>query len=125
LVDIYFPAGVNDAPLRPLEQYEFVENGQWFNADGGFRAAPRAISLEMLVTATYPMSHTQFTLVFLPWWQARKTAGGADNGMVPFWMRDPITRVPFRFMRQEGQVMKPDRDGWDWLVRLPLRRLAS
>jgi hypothetical protein len=62
----------------------------------------------------------------LPWWMARKSNCGCEQGMVAFWLRDPDSRIPMRFMRVHGQKIARVRDGdIGFLVTLPLVRLPA
>jgi hypothetical protein len=126
VAEIYWPAGVGDDPLLDMG-WEPVENGEAFSArEGQFRQAPVNLGTSVLITPTYPMSNHQFYGLWLPWWNARKVNGGCEQGMVAFWLRDPDSRVPMRFMRVHGQKINRVRDGQvGFLVTLPLVRLPA
>lgn len=130
MAEIYWPAGVGDDPLK-APSWEPVENGVEFTVGAGqFRGAPRNVGVAVNMTGIYPMSEHQYFGLWLPWWLARKSAGGCENGRVAFWLRDPIdrsggVRKPYRWVRQPGQAMRPTRDGEGWLISLPLLRLPT
>lgn len=133
MVERYWPAGVPDDPLADTLTWTPVENGLFFSTGPGrVRAAPVSSALAVNLTADYPMSDHQFHGLWLPWWLARGSAGGVDNGLLPFWLRDPIqrdargNRRPFLFMRQEeGGMQTPKRDGAGWIITLSLMRLPT
>lgn len=126
MADIFWPAGVPDSPLFPLQQWEMVDNGYEASvAPGQLRTAPRSLGNAINFTADYPMSRHQYFAIFMPWWSRRMSLGGCDNGVTPFWLRDPYERIPYRVIRQIGQKMDPQRDGFGFVVRLPLHRFAT
>jgi hypothetical protein len=126
MADIYWPAGVGDMPERDSLQWQPVESGEFATMQAGaVRGAPRALGFSVTMVGSYPMSMTQFKGLFLPWWKARASSGGCDNGMTPFWLRDPYELIPYRWVRQEGQTLRPVPDGLGFMVQLPLLRLPQ
>jgi hypothetical protein len=131
MAEIYWPAGVGDDPLRDSIDWQPQDNGAYQDtASSQQRSAPNSIGISVHLTAAYPMSDHQFNGLWLPWWWAKKSAGGCFNGTHAFWLRDPIdrssgVRKPYRFVRQKGQNMRPVRDGLGWIVTLPLMRLPT
>ncbi len=130
MAEVYWPAGIPDDPLQ-YPAWEPVDNGAYFNTgSGNVRVSEANFGVAINMTADYPMTDYQFNGVWLPWWFARKVNGGCSQGTAAFWMRDPIQRTPyfrkpFRWIRQQGQNMKPRRDGRSWIITLPLMRLPT
>jgi hypothetical protein len=131
MAEIYWPSGVGDDPLRDQIDWQPAENGTYMpTLSAQLRSAPASIGISVNMTAAYPMSDHQFNALWLPWWLARKTAGGCNNGTHAFWLRDPVdrssgVRKPYRWIRQQGQAMRPARDGLGWIITLPLMRLPT
>lgn len=124
MAEIYWPAGVADDPLQEGLQYGLRENGASAKTDSGQdRLAPRFSAADFEISAGYPMSGFQFKGLWLPWWQGAPSSGGCLNGTVAFWLRDPITRIPFKWTRIFGEKMRPERDGLGFIVWLSLLRL--
>ena len=126
MAEIYWPVGVEDDPLVGVSVTP-VENAESFEPrEGQFRMAPVNLGQSVLMTATFPMSWSQFNGIWWPWWMNRKTLGGADNGAVAFWLRDPFTLKPMRWIRQPKQQIRIEQDGAiGRLITLPLVRLPS
>ena len=126
MAEIYWPAAVDDDPLQGVSVTP-VENGESFEArEGQFRVAPVNLGQSVLMSATFAMSEHQFLGIWWPWWMARKTNGGCENGTVAFWLRDPFTRTPMRWIRQPKQQVRIEEDGGiGRLVTLPLVRLPA
>jgi hypothetical protein len=128
VAEIFWPAGVPDDPLK-FPTWEPIDNGLYFSTtSGNDRMAENNFGVAINMLADYPMTDYQFNGLWLPWWFARKINGGCSMGTSAFWLRDPIQRMPyvrkpFRWTRQQGQNMKPTRDGLSWIVNLPLKRL--
>jgi hypothetical protein len=131
MAEIYFPAGVADDPIKGSVQWQPVSNGKFASTGSGSeRGAPVNTGTAINMAADYPMSEHQFNGLFLPWWLGKKLDGGCEQGLAPFWMRDPIQRTsgvrkPYRWRAQQGDPMVPTHDGLSWIVRLSLQRLPT
>ncbi len=133
MAELFWPAGVPDDPLAETLIWAPVETGLYFSTGPGrVRAAPFDTGVAVNMTADYPMSDYQFNALFLPWWLGPAASGGCANGVLPFWLRDPIhrdargLRLPWKWMRQEnGGLATPKRDGAGWIITLALMRLPA
>jgi hypothetical protein len=126
MAELFWPSGVGDDPLKDSVQVTYPENGEYFaSRPGDQRGAPVLLGKTHLLSATYPMSQHQFHGLWLPWWMARKIHGGCDQGVCAFWLREPWTRVPTRYVRQQDQSMQPVQDGLGYLVTLALRSIPQ
>ncbi len=124
MADLFWPGGVPDDPLLEGLNWRILGTGQSFATESGdLMTGPGGLGTIVTMTPTYPMSNHQFNGLFLPWWLAPRKQGGCDNGMHAFWLRDPMDRKPWQWIRQPDADMRPERDGLGWLVMLPLRSL--
>lgn len=119
--DLYWPAGVEDSPLRDSISWSPRDIGRHFQTESGdTMSAIRVSDAGVDVTASYVMTEWQFA-VWETWWRT-KTKGG----ILPFWLRDPIKQLPHRFRLQPGQAYQVNRQSpREVVVTLPLLRLPA
>lgn len=119
MADIYWPA-VTDDPLREGYSWQLSETlAVAQTGSGQERVAASLSGADVVMTAGYPMSKWQFEGVWLPWWLAKRQAGGCENG-TPFWLRCPELRRPLLWARKHGEAMRHERDGLGKIVWLTL-----
>lgn len=121
MADLYWPAGVEDIPVREGLTYAPRDMGRHFQTESGdTMSAVRVSDAGVDVTASYVMSESQFG-IWLAWWKAQ-----TKGGILPFWLRDPVERKPYRFRLQPGQSYQVTRPSpRSVLVTIPLLRLPS
>lgn len=119
MADIFWPAGIPDTPLRDFTWQPHDTGASFETESGDVRTAPRVSGVAVDMTASYPMTRSEFG-IWLPWWMNE-----TKNGNVAFWLRDPMEEIPARWVKQPGQRMDPRTDGLGRIVILPLLRLPQ
>lgn len=117
MADVFWPAGIPDTPLRDFSWQPHDTGASFDTGSSDVITSPRVSGVPVDMTATYPMTRSEFG-IWLPWWMTE-----AKNGNVAFWLRCPMQEIPARWVKQPGQRMDPRTDGLGRLVMLPLLRL--